>query len=153
MSPLKAKNSYWMQSVPPTSYPALQGEVTVDVCIMGAGIAGLLTAFELSKSGLRVTGLESGDLASAVIGYTMAKLTSQHGPRYLGLAQEQGPEVASSYAQANQDGLQRIRHIAAELQSYDAMHARDAYVYGTEPSSVAALRGEAQPAVDAGSAP
>jgi len=58
MSPLKAGNSYWMESVPPTSYPALQGDVTVDVCIVGGGIAGLLSAFELSDAGLRVAVLE-----------------------------------------------------------------------------------------------
>lgn len=150
MSPLKAGNSYWMESVPPTSYPALQGDVTVDVCIVGGGIAGLLSAFELSDAGLRVAVLEKGRVASAVTGYTTAKLTSQHGVRYLRLAQEQGGDVAASYARANQDALQRIRHIASELQIDEAIHARDAYVYGTDPSSVDALRAEAQAAVDAG---
>jgi len=98
MSPLKAGNSYWMESVPPTSYPALQGDLNVDVCIVGGGIAGLLSAFELSEAGLRVAVLESGRVASAVTGYTTAKLTSQHGARYLRLTQEQGADVARSYA-------------------------------------------------------
>lgn len=82
MSPLKAGNSYWMESVPPTSYPALQGEIHVNVCIVGGGIAGLLTAYELSESGRSIAVLESGHVASAVTGYTTAKLTSQHGARY-----------------------------------------------------------------------
>lgn len=76
---------------------------------MGGGIAGLLSAFELSEAGLRVAVLESGRLASAVTGYTTAKLTSQHGARYLCLTHEQGADVAGSYARANQDALQRIR--------------------------------------------
>lgn len=117
---------------------------------MGGGIAGLLSAFELSEAGLRVAVLESGRLASAVTGYTTAKLTSQHGARYLCLTHEQGADVAGSYARANQDALQRIRQIASQLQIHDAIYARDAYVYGTDPSSVAALRAETQAAVDAG---
>src|SRR5690625_2443153 len=150
MSPLKAGNSYWMESVPPTSYPALQGDLNVDVCIVGGGIAGLLSAFELSEAGLRVAVLESGRVASAVTGYTTAKLTSQHGARYLRLTQEQGADVARSYARANQDALQRIRKLASELDLDDAIQSRDAYIYGTDPSSVDALRAEAQAAVDAG---
>lgn len=150
MSPLKAGNSYWMDSVPPTSYPALQSEITVDVCIVGGGIAGLLSAFELSEAGLRVAILEGGRIASSVTGYTTAKLTSQHGTRYLRLTQEQGADVARSYARANQDALQRIRDIAGQLQIDDAIQTRDAYIYGTDPDSVEALRAEAQAAADAG---
>ncbi len=150
MSPLKSGNSYWMESVPPTSYPSLQAEVTADVCIVGGGIAGLLSAFELSEAGLRVAVLESGHIASAVTGYTTAKLTSQHGARYLRMTQEYGSQVARSYAQANQDALERIRHIASELHINDALQTRDAYVYGTDPRSVTELRAEAQAAVDAG---
>lgn len=150
MSPLKAGNSYWMESVPPTAYPALQGDITVDVCIIGGGITGLLTAFELSEAGLRVAVVEGERVASAVTGYTTAKLTAQHGARYDRLTQEYGADVARSYARANQDALQRIRDIAAELKIEDAIQLTDAYVYGTDPSSVDALRAEAQAADDAG---
>ncbi|GAA4115669.1 FAD-dependent oxidoreductase [Enteractinococcus coprophilus] len=150
MSPVKAGNSYWMESVPPTSYPTLQDDITVDVCIIGGGITGLLTAFELSEAGQRVAILEAERLASVVTGHTTAKLTSQHGARYARLSQELGADVARSYAQANQDALQRIRDIAAELQIEEAIQTTDAYVYGTAPSSVEALRAEAQAAQDAG---
>ena len=149
MSPLKAGNSYWMDSVPPTSYPALKGEVNVDVCIVGGGITGLLSAFELSEAGLRVAVLEGGRIASSVTGFTTAKLTSQHGTRYLRLSQDHGADVAASYGRANQEALQRILDIADRLQIQD-IQARDAYVYGTDPASVDALRAEAQAAADAG---
>ena len=150
MSPVKAGNSYWMESVPPTSYPTLQDDITVDACIVGGGITGLLTAFELSEAGRRVAILEAERLASVVTGHTTAKLTSQHGTRYARLTQELGADVARSYAQANQDALQRIREIAAELQIEEAIQTTDAYVYGTAPHSVEALRAEAQAAQDSG---
>jgi glycine/D-amino acid oxidase-like deaminating enzyme/nitrite reductase/ring-hydroxylating ferredoxin subunit len=139
-----------MDSVPPTSYHALQDDITVDVCIVGGGITGLLSAFELSEAGLNVAVLESDRVASAVTGYTTAKLTSQHGARYRRLTQDYGADIAASYARANQEALQLIRNIAAELQIDDAIQSRDAYVYGTNPSSVDALQAEAQAAAEAG---
>jgi glycine/D-amino acid oxidase-like deaminating enzyme/nitrite reductase/ring-hydroxylating ferredoxin subunit len=150
MSPLKAGTSYWIESTPSTSYPTLQDEITVDVCIVGGGMTGLLTAFELAEAGQRVAVLEGERIASAVTGHTTAKLTAQHGTRYDRLTQQRGADVARSYAQANQDALQRIRDIAADLQIEDAIQLADAYVYGTDPKSVDALRAEAQAAADAG---
>ena len=41
------------------SYPALAGNSTTDVCIIGAGYTGLSAALELAKAGYRVTVLEA----------------------------------------------------------------------------------------------
>ncbi|SDL07364.1 FAD-dependent oxidoreductase [Tessaracoccus oleiagri] len=150
MSPLTAGNSYWMESVAPTPHPELTEDLDVDVCIVGGGITGLLCAFELSEAGQRVAVLERRRVASSVTGHSTAKLTSQHGMRYLRLTRERGADVARAYGRANQEALRRIQRIASELGVDDAVQARDAYVYGTDPDSVDALRAEAEAAADAG---
>jgi gamma-glutamylputrescine oxidase len=42
-----------------TGYPALQGDLQVDVCVLGAGITGLSTAIHLAEQGFSVAVLEA----------------------------------------------------------------------------------------------
>ena len=42
--------SYWMASAEETSYPPLAGDLEVDVAVVGGGIAGLCTAWELARA-------------------------------------------------------------------------------------------------------
>jgi ribulose 1,5-bisphosphate synthetase/thiazole synthase len=52
---IKGKDiSYWIASTPDTNNPPLKDNVTVDVAILGGGIAGITTALMLKKAGLKV---------------------------------------------------------------------------------------------------
>jgi glycine/D-amino acid oxidase-like deaminating enzyme len=60
-SPAHASVSFWYSQVPaPVPRPALDGDLTADVCIVGAGFTGLWTAYYLKKTdpSLRVVVLE-----------------------------------------------------------------------------------------------
>ena len=54
---------YAASSVPQPDFPALTGEVTADVCVIGGGFSGLNTALELAERGLRVVLLEARKIA------------------------------------------------------------------------------------------
>jgi len=56
--------------------PRLHRDLEVDVCIIGAGIAGLTTAYHLLKRGLKVAVLERRDLNMGETGHTSAHLTN-----------------------------------------------------------------------------
>lgn len=57
-SPFEA--SLWYATAPPApATTALEGEVSADVCVVGAGYTGLTTALELAKRGVRVAVLEA----------------------------------------------------------------------------------------------
>ena len=70
--------SYWMHTAPARSFPTLERDLTTDVAIIGGGIAGLCTAWELASAGVAVTVLEADRIAAGVTGYTTAKLTALH---------------------------------------------------------------------------
>ena len=54
---------YAASSVPQPDYPALTGEVTADVCVVGGGFSGLNTALELAERGFSVVLLEARKVA------------------------------------------------------------------------------------------
>ena len=54
-----AASYYAASSAPQTDHPALQGQHSADVCIVGGGYSGLNTAIELAERGLSVILLEA----------------------------------------------------------------------------------------------
>src|SRR5438309_7681629 len=62
-----ATMSLWLEGVS-RSYPPLAGDVTADVAVVGAGIAGIATAYFLAKAGARVVVLEARGVAEAASG-------------------------------------------------------------------------------------
>src|SRR5690606_17750886 len=53
-SDLLKPHSFWSASAALPAYPPLSANLTVDVCVIGAGIAGLTTAYLLAKNGISV---------------------------------------------------------------------------------------------------
>src|SRR5678815_2345899 len=66
--------SPWMRDVDLPRYSALDAELHADVCVVGAGIAGLSIAYELAREGRSVVVLEDG----ATIGAGETARTTAH---------------------------------------------------------------------------
>lgn len=58
-------NSYWIDSTKDNhiNFDSLNKDIITDVCIVGGGITGISTAYELAKNGLRVCVLEKDKIA------------------------------------------------------------------------------------------
>src|SRR5215212_165121 len=93
--------SLWVGTTPESAYRPLSGDTGADVCIVGAGIAGLCTAMLLLREGRSVAVIEADRVASGVTGFTTAKVTALHGLKYTELTRDLGEETARTYAQAN----------------------------------------------------
>src|SRR5437588_12152106 len=65
--------SCWLQNAPAIKAPPLQTDQTCDVVVIGSGIAGLSTAYELSRFGRSVMVIDRGK-----IGYGMTARTTAH---------------------------------------------------------------------------
>jgi glycine/D-amino acid oxidase-like deaminating enzyme len=94
--------SYWIDSTPTIAYAPLEGEVEVDVAVIGGGIAGICTAWELTAVGRSVAVLEAGRILTGVTGYTTAKLSSLHTLIYAKISRALGQDAARLYAQSQQ---------------------------------------------------
>lgn len=66
----------WLEDVKGNTYPSLEGDITTDVAIVGAGMAGTITAYLLAKAGKKVVVIDKGDIESATTSYTTAWITT-----------------------------------------------------------------------------
>jgi glycine/D-amino acid oxidase-like deaminating enzyme/nitrite reductase/ring-hydroxylating ferredoxin subunit len=145
-----AATSYWMDSAPGTPFPALDADAEVDVVVIGAGIAGLCTAWELTRAGKRVAVLEAGRVAAGVTGFTTAKLTALHSLVYDRLRRTRGPEGARLYAQSQSDAVEHVASVAAELGIDCDLERVPAFTYAEDPERAELIRAEADAAREAG---
>lgn len=60
-------SSYWIDSTSSTSYPPLNDDISTDVLVIGGGITGITTAFELQNEGLRTVLIESDKDSKAIL--------------------------------------------------------------------------------------
>lgn len=138
--------SYWLATTEDTAIAKLTEDISVDVVVIGAGITGLSAAWELQSRGRQVAVLEAGRIAAATTGNTTAKITSLHTDIYSRLIGTLGRETARLYAASQQDAIQRVRRIAADLQIDCELEERSAYTY----MGLEAAQREAQAAQEAG---
>lgn len=74
--------SIWSQSCSIRERETLHNDLEVEVAVIGAGMAGILTAFALQEAGRQVVVLEANRIGSGQTRNTTAKITSQHGMVY-----------------------------------------------------------------------
>lgn len=73
----KLPNSTWGAAdirVPPP-FPKLRSNLEIDVAIIGAGLTGLCTAYELARIGLKVAVFDKSEIGDGATGYTTAFVT------------------------------------------------------------------------------
>lgn len=137
MGSLHERNiSLWVGTTPETNYPALSGDLSVDVAVIGAGITGLSTAMLLKQAGARVAVIEADRVASGTTGYTTAKITSLHTLIYAPLMKKLGEERAGIYGAANQAALERIATFVRDGQINCDFVRTDAFTYTEEQEQV-----------------
>ncbi|MEX0759784.1 MAG: FAD-dependent oxidoreductase, partial [Tistlia sp.] len=144
-------NQYWPSAGGPApTYPSLQGDLQVDVVVIGAGIVGLTAAELLRRGGKRVAVLEALRVGRQATGKSTAKITSQHGLTYRKLIDDLGEPRAADYAAANQAAIRRIEGFVKELAIDCAFEHKAAYLYGRAEESVPALEAEVEAALRLG---
>jgi glycine/D-amino acid oxidase-like deaminating enzyme/nitrite reductase/ring-hydroxylating ferredoxin subunit len=114
------KQSSWFANVEqPIKFAQLtdnisSSEKAVDVVIVGGGIAGVTTAYLLSKSGKKVVVVEDGYIASGETGRTTAHITHALDDRYYNLEQVHGIEGARIAAESHTAAIDLIESVVNE---------------------------------------
>ena len=108
-----ATSSIWIDAgVPSYDSPP---DADTDVCIIGAGIAGMTTAFELARRGLRVTVLDDGPIGGGETHRTSAHLASAVDDHYYELESKFGAEGARLVHESHATAIDYIEAVSREL--------------------------------------
>jgi glycine/D-amino acid oxidase-like deaminating enzyme/nitrite reductase/ring-hydroxylating ferredoxin subunit len=118
-------SSVWHDAVPTPDVVPLAGTERADVCVVGAGIAGLMTAYLLAREGRSVVVLEQRAVGAGETSRTTAQLVTalDHGwARIASVHGTDGARIAATSHAAAIDRLETLAHeegIACELERID----------------------------------
>ena len=122
--------SLWMATATPPVFAPLHEDLHVDVCVVGAGIAGLTTAYRLASDGKRVVVLEERDLCGGQTARTTGHLCSALDDRYCDLERLFGLEGARLAATSHAAAVDTIEDIC-RTEGIECDFARvDGYLVG-----------------------
>ncbi len=95
-------------------YKPLARNTQVDVCVVGAGIAGLTTAYLLLKEGKTVVVLDDGPVVSGETERTTAHAVTALDDRYIDLEKLHGQRATKLAAQSHAAAIDRIEKIVRD---------------------------------------
>ncbi len=108
-------DSVWAATQEMPRAKKLSQDVEADVCIVGAGIAGLSTGYLLTKAGKSVVILDDGPLASGMTSVTTAHLSNVIDDRYYEIESCHGEKGAFLAAESHTAAIDRIEATVNEL--------------------------------------
>ncbi|MGQ0522653.1 MAG: FAD-dependent oxidoreductase [Betaproteobacteria bacterium] len=106
--------SVWMATAQIPDRPSLAGNTRADVCIVGAGIAGMTTAYCLLHEGKSVIVLDDGGIGGGMTQRTTAHLTNAIDDRYFEIERLHGQDGARLAAESHTAAIDRIESIVRE---------------------------------------
>ncbi len=142
--------SLWIPTADIPTYPPLTSDADTEVCIVGAGIAGLTTAYLLNKAGRRVMVLDAIGVAAGESQNTTAHCTTAMDDLYVAIAQAHGDEGARRVARAQLGALDQIEAIVTDEGIRCGFARVDGYLIPGKRDSASDLDDEARAAQEAG---
>jgi glycine/D-amino acid oxidase-like deaminating enzyme/nitrite reductase/ring-hydroxylating ferredoxin subunit len=106
--------SLWLDTSQPFATEPLTRDVSADVCVVGAGIAGLTTAYLLAREGRSVVVVDATSVGGGETAATTAHLSSVIDDTFKEILRLHGPDGAMLAYQSHQSAIDRIEAICAE---------------------------------------
>jgi glycine/D-amino acid oxidase-like deaminating enzyme/nitrite reductase/ring-hydroxylating ferredoxin subunit len=105
------KTSVWAATAQVPPFAPLTADTSADVCVVGAGIAGLSTAYLLTQSGKSVVVIDDGAIGHGMTGVTTAHLVNALDDRFFELERLHGERGSRLAAQSHTASISCIESI------------------------------------------
>lgn len=138
---MRSTQSLW-RSEPMDPAPPLDRNMSADVAVIGAGIAGLSIAYHLAREGVSVVVLDRAQPGSGMTGQTTAHLSYALDDRYYALLERRGHNDTCIVAESMRAAIDSIDNIQRE-EEIDCDFARlDGFLYPAQRDKPDMLRRE-----------
>jgi glycine/D-amino acid oxidase-like deaminating enzyme/nitrite reductase/ring-hydroxylating ferredoxin subunit len=121
--------SVWMATAEVPAYQPLAGDASADVCVVGAGIAGLTTAYLLTREGKSVVVIDDGPVAGGETSRTTAHLSNAFDDRYYELERLHGERGSRLAAESHTAAIDLIEQIVNEERIDCDFERLDGYLF------------------------
>lgn len=121
--------SIWMATTKVPEQSPLAANTHADVCIVGAGIAGMTTAYLLAREGKSVIVLDDGRIGGGMTERTTAHIFNAIDDRYFEIERMHGEQGARLTAQSHTAAIDRIESIIAEEKIDCDFERLDGYLF------------------------
>ena len=138
----QATTSIWMATANTPSQSRLKESIRTDICIIGAGIAGLTTAFLLGREGRSVVVVDDGMIGGGMTGRTTAHLSNAYDDRYVEIERLHGAEPSRLTAESHSAAIEKIAEIVAGEKIECDFEWLDGFLFGATPDAVELLDDE-----------
>jgi len=142
--------SIWMETADTRAEPTLSADVDADVCIVGAGIAGMTTAYLLSREGQRVVVLDDGPVAGGETCRTTAHLVSAPDWWFDEIVSKHGKPAAGVAAESHGAAIDLIEETVRREGISCSFERLDGYLFAAPGDSTETLEKELEAAHEAG---
>jgi glycine/D-amino acid oxidase-like deaminating enzyme len=106
--------SMWMETAAVKRHQTLSKDTQADVCVVGAGISGLTTAYLLAREGKSVVLLDDGPVAGGQSQRTSAHLSNAVDDRFVEIEKVHGVEGSRLAAESHSAAIDKIETISRE---------------------------------------
>jgi glycine/D-amino acid oxidase-like deaminating enzyme/nitrite reductase/ring-hydroxylating ferredoxin subunit len=144
------QQSLWQATADIFALDPLAGDASAEVCVVGAGIAGLSIAYELTRAGTSVIVLDDGLIGAGMSGRTTAHLSSALDDRYQTIERLLGEENARLAAQSHAAAIDHIATIVADERIACEFERLNGYLFSPPNEDRAVLESEFEAATRAG---
>ena len=103
--------SFWRDSVELPQFKQLGQNIDTEVVVVGAGIVGIMNAYQLALKGYDVTLIEGDEILSGTTQNTTARITAQQGLLYGQLSKQMDEEKARSYYDSQMKAIDEIERL------------------------------------------
>lgn len=155
MNPMKKIRNHdsetaWKEGAAKPDFPQLEESFETDVCVIGAGLTGILSAYLLAKEGYRVAILEKERLGDGVTGLTTAFLTASIDTDLSDLIRSFGPKEAAEIVRSHSEAIALIEKIAKEENISCEFERCSNYLFATSEKDFSIVEEEHDAALELG---